>query len=62
MDNRETSAEDAVFEYTGDGCTVPRDVINVRIKEGLQKIGTSAFRKCKDGNVSKFEWDRSVEL
>ena len=35
-----------MFEYTGDGCTVPKDVIGVRIKEGLQKIGNGAFSKC----------------
>ena len=38
MNNRETSA-DMVFEYTGDGCSVPKDVTSVRFNEGLQKIG-----------------------
>ena len=44
-DNRETST-DVVFEYTGDGCSVPKDVISVRFTEGLQKIGDEAFYKC----------------
>ena len=35
-----------MFEYTGDGCRVPKDVIRVRCNEGVQKIGASAFSKC----------------
>ena len=46
MDNRETSA-DMLFEYTGDGCSVPKDVTIVRVKEGLQKIGEEVFYNCK---------------
>ena len=45
MDNRETSV-DVVFEYTGIECSVPKDVISVRVKEGVQKIGDGAFYKC----------------
>ena len=45
MNNRKTSA-DVVFEYTGDECSVPKDVYTVRFEEGLQKIGDGAFRKC----------------
>ena len=45
MDNRgETSTTDVVFEYTGVGCSVPKDVTSVRVKEGLQKIGDGAFK------------------
>ena len=36
-----------VFEYTGDGCSVPKDVISVRFNDGLQKIGDRAFSKCR---------------
>ena len=46
MDNRETSAEDVVFEYTGDGCSVPKDITSVRFTEGLQKIEDGAFKDC----------------
>ena len=35
-----------VFEYTGDGCSVPKDVTSVRFNEGLQKIGDNAFYLC----------------
>ena len=42
MDNRETS----VFEYTGVGCSVPKDITSVRFNDGLQKIGTSTFIDC----------------
>ena len=35
-----------MFEYTGDGCSVPKDVISVRFNDGLQKIGDDAFSKC----------------
>ena len=42
MDNRGTSA-DVVFEYTGVGCSVPKDVTSVRFNDGLQKIGVQAF-------------------
>ena len=37
---------DMMFEYTGDGCSVPKDITSVRFKEGLQKIGNYAFRDC----------------
>ena len=43
----ETSA-DVVFEYTGDGCSVPKDVTSVLFKEGLQKIGYGAFMGCTE--------------
>ena len=46
MVNRETYA-DMMFEYTGNGCSVPRDITSVRFIEGLQKIGDSAFDYCK---------------
>ena len=46
MDNRQTSADDVVFEYTGDGCSVPKDVTSVRFNKGLQKIGEEAFYWC----------------
>ena len=42
MDNRETSV-DVVIEYTGFGCSVPKDITSVRFKRGLQKIGDGAF-------------------
>ena len=45
MDNRETSA-DVVFEYTGVGCSVPKDITSVRFNDGLQKIGDYAFGNC----------------
>ena len=45
MDNRETSP-DVVFEYTGPGCFVPKDITSVRFKEGLQKIRDGAFYNC----------------
>ena len=35
-----------MFEYTGDGCSVPKNVISVRFDDGLQKIGDGAFRDC----------------
>ena len=45
--NRETSADaDVVFEYTGVGCSVPRDITSVRFIDGLQKIGNGAFCNC----------------
>ena len=37
---------EVVFEYTGDGCSVPNDITRVIFKEGLQKIGNYAFRDC----------------
>lgn len=46
MNDREKSTV-VVFEYTGDGCSVPKDVISVRFNEGLQKIGEGAFRYCE---------------
>ena len=48
MNNRgETSTTDVVFEYTGVGCSVPKDVTSVRFNEGLQKIGEEAFYDCE---------------
>ena len=41
-----TSA-DVVFEYTGDGCSVPKDITRVRFHEGLETIEVGAFYKCK---------------
>jgi len=35
-----------MFEYTGDGCLVPKDITSVRFNEGLRKIGHHAFRDC----------------
>ena len=35
-----------MFEYTGDGCSAPKDITSVRFKEGLQKIGEGAFYNC----------------
>ena len=35
-----------VFEYTGDGCSVPKDVISVRFNDGLQMIGSRTFINC----------------
>ena len=32
-----------MFEYTGDGCSVPKDVVSVQFKEGLQTIWEDAF-------------------
>ena len=47
VDNRETSADaDVMFEYTGDGCSVPKDIISVRFHEDVQKIGRMAFYNC----------------
>jgi len=46
MGDRETSADDVVFEYTGDGCSVPKDITSVQFKEGVQKIGDRAFYNC----------------
>ena len=43
MDNKGETSADVVFEYTGDGCSVPKDVTSVRFREGLQKIGNDAF-------------------
>ena len=45
MDNRETSP-DVVFEYTGPGCYVPKDITSVCFEEGLQKIRDGAFYNC----------------
>ena len=45
MDNREIPI--AVFEYTGVGCSVPKDITRVRFNEGLQKIEHYAFYNCK---------------
>ena len=45
MDDRGTSA-DVVFEYTGVGCSVPKDINSVRFNEGVQKIGDDAFCMC----------------
>ena len=45
--DRETSVKDMVFEYTGEGCSVPDDVISVEFIEGLQKIEDDAFNSCK---------------
>ena len=45
MDNR-TSVDVVLFEYTGDGCSVPKDVISVRFNEGLETIGDKSFRNC----------------
>ena len=46
MGDREPSADDGVFEYTGVGCSVPEDVTSVRFIDGLQKIGDDAFYGC----------------
>ena len=35
-----------VFEYTGVGCSVPKDVTSVIFNDGLQKIGKCAFSGC----------------
>ena len=37
---------DLMFEYTGAGCCVPKDVTSVLFNEGLQKIGYEAFYNC----------------
>ena len=47
MDNRE-SAADVVFEYTGDGCSVPKDITSVRFNDGLQRISSCAFKGCSN--------------
>ena len=40
MDNRETLA-DVVFEYTGVGCSVPKDVTSVRdLSVDCKRLGT----------------------
>ena len=36
-----------MFEYTGDGCLVPKDITSVRFNDGLQTIGDGAFFNCK---------------
>ena len=33
-------------EYTGVGCSVPKDITSVQFNEGLQKIGVNAFYGC----------------
>ena len=38
---------DIMFEYTGDKCSVPKDITSVQFKEGLQNIGDNAFDGCK---------------
>ena len=46
MSSREETSADVVFVYTGDGCSVPRDIISVQFNDGLQKIGEGAFCNC----------------
>ena len=38
--------DDLVFEYTGAGCSVPKNVTSVLFNDGLQKIGVLAFYNC----------------
>ena len=45
MDDRGTSAVGEI-EYTGVGCSVPKDIIIVRFIDGLQKIEEEAFTDC----------------
>ena len=46
MSNREKTSADVVFVYTGDTCSVPKDIISVQFNEGLIKIGNWAFYEC----------------
>ena len=46
MDKRQSSADYVVFEYTGDGCSVPDGITSVRFKDGLQNIEDGAFHNC----------------
>ena len=55
MDNRETSA-DVVFEYMGDGCSVPKDVISVRFNEGLccKRLESAHFATARHYKASQY--------
>ena len=44
--NNDTSAE-VEFEYTGKGCSVPKDVTIVRFHPSVNVVGYWAFRNCK---------------
>ena len=39
--------DDDVFVYTGNGQTVPKDVVSVRIHPSIVKIEYEAFRECE---------------
>ena len=43
--SNEVSAE--VFEYTGKGCSVPKDVTNVRFHPSVIMVENKAFYDCK---------------
>ena len=47
--NNDTSAAAAevVFEYTGEGCTVPKDVTIARFRPSVTEVEPYAFESCK---------------
>ena len=43
-----TSADDEVFEYTGEGQSIPKDVISVRFHPDVIEVEHGAFFDCRD--------------
>ena len=46
MSNNNDIAAEVVFEYTGEGCSVPKDVTIVRIHPSVTEVEDEAFKNC----------------
>ena len=47
MESKSDVSAEVVFEYTGEGCSVPKDVTIVRFHPSVVEVEYNAFRDCK---------------
>ena len=47
MESKSDVSAEVVFEYTGKGCVVPKDVTIVRFHLSVIEVEDGAFRDCK---------------
>ena len=50
MSNNNTVDTEVEFEYTGEGCAVPKDVTIVRFHRSVVEVEKRAFRDCQQFN------------
>ena len=53
MSNKNDVSSEVVFEYTGEGCTVPEDVTIVRFHPSVVEVEDNAFRNWAFRNCNK---------
>ena len=54
MESKSDVSDEVVFEYTGEGCIVPKDVTIVRFHLSVIEVENEAFRDCKQLRVVMF--------